>query len=153
MVEAAHNILNDAAPAAVPRPRKAGLEWSALVGLSMIAYYWFALELTTGRYGWPAAASVSPLGGLALPLGTLAWVLRRRGGGKVLATVLVYVAVHSDVVLYHMTVKRPHYAAQIMGNPALVAAWAGLWALWQLLALTALISPPPWTTLPRSERN
>jgi hypothetical protein len=124
-----------------------------LIGLSIIAYWWFALELTTWRYGWPAAASISPLGGLTLPLAAVAWVSRRRGAGKVLAMVLVYVAVHLDVALYHMTVQTPNYRAQIMGGPGLVAPWAALWALWQFLALGALISPPPWTTLPGSRAS
>ena len=140
----------DYAAPAVRRPRKPGLEWGTLVGLSIIAYYWFALELTTWRYGWPAAATISPVGGLTLPLAAVAWVLRRRVAGKVLAMVLVYVAVHLDVALYHMTVETPNYMAQIMGGLGLVAPWAGLWALWQFLALGALISPAPWTTLTRS---
>jgi hypothetical protein len=150
MDQPARTTLDYAAPA-VQRPRRTSLEWWTLVGLSMIAYYWLALEMTTGRYGWPAAASVSPLGGLTLPLAAVAWVFRRRAAGKVLATVLVYVAVHSDVVVYHRTVDTPNYTARIMGNPAPAAAWAALWALWQFLAVTALVWPPPWRTLPRSE--
>jgi hypothetical protein len=108
-----------------------------------------ALALAGAGHGWGSATVVSLAGLVTSPLTVVAWAKRRSVTGKRIALLLVVAAIGANVALVNLTkAEGTHYFESAWSSfPEVVAVWAALWAVWQVVALKALFWPghPGWT--------
>jgi hypothetical protein len=109
-----------------------------LVGLGAT---YLALGLSGFGHGWGSAllSSVSLVGA---PLAGLAWSLRERRGGFLLAVAVVLGALGFDLMLWRETLSEgTSYLASVWGAGAgLVLIWAVMFASWQVLAAIVVLA-------------
>lgn len=94
-----------------------------------------ALGLSGAGHGWNSAF-ISAVSILGAPMAGLAWSMRDRLFGVLLAIVVVLGAIGFDLTLWFATEKEgTNYAVKAWTHgPGFVVLWAALFASWQLLA-------------------
>jgi hypothetical protein len=108
------------------------------VGLGVTA---LALAMSGFGHGWgsPLLSSVSIVGA---PLAGLAWSLRKRRGGFLIASAVLVGALGFDLMLWRATLNEgTSYLARVWRNGAsLVLIWAVMFASWQMVAAIVVLA-------------
>lgn len=93
-------------------------------------------------HGWTSAAGVAAVGAFSAPVAAVAWLLRHRWTGRVLAAFLVIVNVLVDAGAVDQTLntERGMMARVWVALPVEVVLTGVLVVVWQLVPVAALLS-------------
>jgi hypothetical protein len=82
---------------------------------------------------------------LTSPVSVVAWGLRRQAMGKGLALLLIIAAIIANILLVSFTRSEgvEYFERAWSSLRGGVIVWACLWAMWQVVALAALLWPGP----------
>ena len=124
------------------RPRMSTVVLIVAGLLSGVVMMILGVLISGGGHGWTSAAVVAFVGVFGAPAAAVAWSLRYRWSGRVLAALLVFVNVLVDAVAVDQTlnIERGMVARVWVALPVEVVLAGVLVVVWQLLPVVALLS-------------
>jgi len=99
------------------------------------------MAMVGGGHGWTSGATVAIIGALTAPAAALAWLVRNRWYGRVLAGAMVVLNVFMDAMTIAESLDAEHgtFHRVWRAMPGVVILAAVLVVVWQILPVAALI--------------